>query len=402
MCSKDHRLYQCDAFKSKNPRERADFVKNNRLCFNFLSSKHHVKQCKSATRCRANSCGKPHHTLLHYEKEEKSDTSTPQKTCDNASNHCVSEKVNSQEVLLQVVPLRVTSMSGNTITTYGLLDSGSDVTMIDPSLALLLGMKGAPSKLCLSTVSDPAVKEHGLKVKFKLSSVDANEDEFIPVDSAWAIRDLAIPLKHTEVLKDVTRWPQLQYVPFAEVERKKVSVLIGTNIHEAFVPLEMRRGSRDEPFAIRSYIGWSVLGGACKGVLGNASNTNQVTNMDTVLDEQLQRFWKVESYGADMPTSKPMSVEDKRAMAIVDETLCKVDNHYKMGLLWKELHPQLPCNRPLAEARLGHLKNRLRQVQGGNERLRKEGIRSEAIKRRGSKRQWQDLVSTTPSGEQSQ
>ena len=79
MCSKDHRLYQCDAFKSKNPRERADFVKSNRLCFNCLSSKHHVKQCKSATRCRANSCGKPHHTLLHYEKEEKSDTSTPQK-----------------------------------------------------------------------------------------------------------------------------------------------------------------------------------------------------------------------------------------------------------------------------------------------------------------------------------
>ena len=42
------------------------------------------------------------------------------------------------------------------------------MTMIDPSLVLLLGMKGTPSKLCLSTVSDSAVEEHGLKVKFKM------------------------------------------------------------------------------------------------------------------------------------------------------------------------------------------------------------------------------------------
>ena len=231
--------------------------------------------------------------------------------------------------------------------------------MIDPSLVLLLGMKGTPSKLCLSTVSDSAVEEHGLKVKFKMSSVDAGEDEGILADSAWAIKDLSIPLKHTEVLKEGTSWPHLQQVPFPEVERKKISVLIGTNIHEAFVPLEVRRGSRDEPFAIRSCIGWSVLGGACKGVLGDAANINHVTTIDCVLDEQLQRFWKVESYGAEIVTSKPMSVEDKRAMAIVNETLCKDGNHYKMGLLWKELKPQLPYNRPLAEARMKHLKNRL-------------------------------------------
>lgn len=361
VCSKDHRLYQCDAFKAKSSRERTELVKNNRLCFNCLSSNHHVKQCKSTGRCRVSGCGKPHHTLLHYErKEEKSDSSNTQTTDVTKGNFSVSTKIASHEVLLQVVPLRVTSMSGNTLTTYGLLDSGSDITMIDPSLALLLGMKGNPSKLCLSTVSDPAVEESGLKVKFKISSVDAVNDKCISVDSAWAIRDLSIPLKHAEVLKDVTNWPHLQNVPFPEVERKKVSVLIGTNIHEAFVPLEVRRGSHDEPFAIRSCIGWSVLGGARKGIFGNAAHTNHVNSRDTELNDQLQRFWKLESYGAEM-TTRPMSVEDKKAMTIIDETLCRDGNHYKMGLLWKEPTPRLPHNRPLAEARIIHLKSRFKR-----------------------------------------
>lgn len=55
--------------------------------------------------------------------------------------------VSSCEVLLQVIPVRVNSKSGNQITTFGLLDSGSDITMIDPSLVKLLNIKGSPSKL---------------------------------------------------------------------------------------------------------------------------------------------------------------------------------------------------------------------------------------------------------------
>ncbi|XP_031575495.1 uncharacterized protein LOC116309086, partial [Actinia tenebrosa] len=54
-----------------------------------------------------------------------------------------------------------------------------------------------------------------------------------------------------------------------------------------------------------------------------------------------------------------MSVEDKRAMKVIEDTISKQDGHYQMGLLWKREKPQLPYNRPLAEARLRSLKGRL-------------------------------------------
>ena len=41
-----------------------------------------------------------------------------------------------------MVLIRVMSEAGNHITTYGLVDSGSDITMIDPSLVKLLNIIG--------------------------------------------------------------------------------------------------------------------------------------------------------------------------------------------------------------------------------------------------------------------
>ena len=51
-----------------------------------------------------------------------------------------------------------------------------------------------------------------------------------------------------------------------------------------------------------------------------------------------------------------MSVEDRKAMKIIETTMSKVDDHYQMGLLWKMDNPSLPFNRAASEVRLQHLK----------------------------------------------
>ena len=53
-----------------------------------------------------------------------------------------------------------------------------------------------------------------------------------------------------------------------------------------------------------------------------------------------------------------MSVEDHKALKIIENTISKVDGHYQIGLLWKQEDPSLPFNRIAAEARLHHLKRR--------------------------------------------
>lgn len=90
------------------------------------------------------------------------------------------------------------------------------------------------------------------EVSFKLAAIDKEEHKVVPVESAWVVKELTIPLKHTKIVNHVNQWPHLRDVPFPEVERKKISVLIGTNVSEEFIPLQVRRGKSNAPIAIRS------------------------------------------------------------------------------------------------------------------------------------------------------
>ena len=116
--------------------------------------------------------GKRHHTLLHFS------SSNPERNSAHRVNHIeniaihdvpvarpsqddppapssgctTTTMVRPSEVLLQIVPLKVIGNNGTAVTTYGLIDSGSDVTMIDPSLVEKLGIQGESSQHLLSAI----------------------------------------------------------------------------------------------------------------------------------------------------------------------------------------------------------------------------------------------------------
>ena len=138
-------------------------------------------------------------------------------------------------------------------------------------------------------------------IETTMSKVDDQEFREIAVRDAWAVQDLlTIPLRHLAVRTKRDLWPHLRQVAFPEVERNKVSVLIGTNVQEAFIPLEVKKGEPNEPFAIRSCLGWSILGGSLKCNKKDQFNLNHVSCEEISLSHQVEDFWRVESY----PTEK--------------------------------------------------------------------------------------------------
>ena len=98
------------------------------------------------------------------------------------------------------------------------------------------------------------------------------------------VQDLTIPLMHLAVRTKRYLWLHLCQVPLPGVERNKVSVLIGTNVQEAFIPLKVKKGVPNEPFEIRSGLGWSILGGSVK-----CSKKHQFNSLS-------HQVWRVESY----------------------------------------------------------------------------------------------------------
>ena len=148
-------------FKAKPVEERAEFVKKKWFFFNCINSvAHFSRSCKSSVRYRAPECGKPHHTLLHLPRpspernvvHQASNVETmviptvpmapPDGQNATSSTCATATAAESSEILLQIIPLKVIGNNGRSITTYSLVDSGSDVTMIDPSLIKQLEIQG--------------------------------------------------------------------------------------------------------------------------------------------------------------------------------------------------------------------------------------------------------------------
>ena len=80
-------------------------------------------------------------------------------------------------------------------------------------------------------------------------------------------------------------------------------------------------------------------------------NANRlVTTKNINLDQQLEKFWTIESYGTHtIESSKVMfNKEERRAFDTLEKTTVKNGNRYEVGLLWKNEERKLPYNRDLA------------------------------------------------------
>ena len=88
VCTKPHRLMDCDVFKAKSLDERKEYVKTEKLCFNCFSKGHSLKDCNSKYQCRVNNCNKKHHSLIHYETVSSNSLSIKEPLTNNNSDHC--------------------------------------------------------------------------------------------------------------------------------------------------------------------------------------------------------------------------------------------------------------------------------------------------------------------------
>ena len=151
-CGQAHPLYRCEAFKGKTPMERMSFVSSKKLCPNCLKgTEHSTDTCPSTFRCRVEGCGVFHHSLLHQTQPQQTPGNSALEDQAAGVDGTISMPVcatagseDSETVLLQVVPVRVVGSNGLAVTTYAMLDSGSEVALVDPSLVSSLGLCGRP------------------------------------------------------------------------------------------------------------------------------------------------------------------------------------------------------------------------------------------------------------------
>ncbi|THD18727.1 hypothetical protein D915_010661 [Fasciola hepatica] len=128
--------------------------------------------------------------LNQPELSESNRDQNPPKEDDTSVGHVMAgENTVSLRISFATLQVRLRSPSEE-VTVNGLLDSGSDTTIVDRSLVAKLGFRGKPEPLTIRTIDDDCVAK-GITVSFALLSL--NGQEVIEVRRAWVVENLFKP-----------------------------------------------------------------------------------------------------------------------------------------------------------------------------------------------------------------
>ncbi|CAH8639763.1 unnamed protein product, partial [Dicrocoelium dendriticum] len=344
-CGSDHATASCRSFLSLDVPSRWRLMKSRGGCFRCLGTGHRSATCQNGKDCNVPDCRGRHHPLLHSESR--------QVTSPTVANTCTATFTAQQQVCLGVVPVRIESQRG-LLETYALLDTGSNVTLVEEGLMEEAGIGVTPSRLEFTTMSGTSSIEAGY-VGFTLSSLDGTGS--ISVRQAYCLPRLPLEPIITPKRDLARQWPHLADIPFEEIRDSRIRILLGTNVPEAHWHLEQRLGERNHPFAVKTLLGWTLLGPVGEG--RTAIDSVQYCHISRpTVEEQLERLYNNDFSRVDVGDHAP-SVEDNAALSIAQNSVHLVNGHFEIGLPWRNSPVLMPNNYEIAFRRLQCLRKRL-------------------------------------------
>ncbi|XP_078357279.1 uncharacterized protein LOC144642164 [Oculina patagonica] len=375
MCTGKHWLPRCERFRKKSLQERQSFVDEKKLCSNCLNPGHFIRDCPKESFCRVQGCTGKHSTFLHPRSstgtstasaaterpnaEQDTSVESPPINVNSASNGYIKSSYSTASTSvtgLAIVPVRVKAKGQRRVVeTYAFLDSGSNTSFCTETLLEKLNFKGTRTKLSLTTLQGESEPIECSLVSLEAS--DLNESNKVQLPMVYSRSSLPIPSEAIAKQEDVDRWPYLKGVQIAHIDAE-IGLLIGSDVPEALQPKEMRPSENGGPFATLTVLGWVLNGPLGRSTTTKVSTVNFLQGTKT-LDEQFHDFCNQEFNDSSYESKTSMSLNDRKALNIMEETVQLQNGHYEMALPWKFYPPRLQNNRTLAERRLLQLKRRL-------------------------------------------
>ena len=395
LCHKPHELEHCEEFLKKSVTERKEYARAKGLCFACLARGHMTRQCEQKRKCRI--CKKPHVTALHlYEpvaprkdgqlEDSNGDdselaTSSCESVCHASGGNATS---NATSALIVPVWLHHKDDPERETQVYAVLDDQSDTCFVTDEVCEELGLKGPKVTLQLGTMhaveNINTMKINGLIV--------SRHDKLVKIDLPKSYTRDQIPARKEQIPRPETAqaWKHLRQIankipPY--YQDLKVGVLIGNNCVQAIKPREVIPGRPRDPYAIRTALGWGLIGAS----LPNSENEEEdkvihsecfrISTKEIGIEETPARCFIQQVHHKEVISpftvskmfergfsegerhSKALSQEDRRFLQNMKGGIhLTEDHHYEMPLPFRRDETKLPSNRKTAETRLHQLKRR--------------------------------------------
>ena len=332
VCEEEHHVIECPVLAKASVPERLELAKKARLCFSCLNRGHSKNDCRSKKKCeKSDSCPYFHHPLLH---------STPSPVA----------SILDKASMMPVIRARFRAPNGRVCEGNVLIDSGAGTTVIRKHFDL--GLNGKRERIDLAVVGGAKLEQpHSRLVNFWISALKGDQEFKI---EAHKIEKTILNVPELD-RKWLSSFPHLQDIEFNHVSGP-IDLILGVHYTHLHSEEEIRHGEEFQPVAKKTKLGWYVIG-------ANEEKSPELCSIHFVRKIDMEKFYQFETLGVqavNCPCPKSaLSLDEKRAMELMERS-CKLDdNRYVIGLPWKRDQNLLPDNRSLAETRLRSLEKSL-------------------------------------------
>ena len=143
------------------------------------------------------------------------------------------------------------------VETIALCDTGSTVCFLDQTLISLLKLKGKESVMSVAGI-------HGLsdiKTETVVANIGPSETNTEGEELTFCSHpNLSVGDKRYDFTKMKEKYTYLKNLPDIKVSMKDVKVILGQDVYHLIRPLEYKSGDRNEPWAVKTSLGWTVSG----------------------------------------------------------------------------------------------------------------------------------------------
>ncbi|XP_031350460.1 uncharacterized protein LOC116176128 [Photinus pyralis] len=359
LCAQSHALFACPVFKDKQPHERFEIAKNNRVCINCLSPGHAVSKCSSERNCR--SCSSRHHSLLHFPPRLSSPiaqtaTSSPQSSdqVTSCASSCSTSYSTRPPVLLGTIVLKIRDCFGNYHTARALLDTGSQTSYITTCLVNRLKLPKQANAIPISGLGNIAMNSSST-VTSEIRPIDSMsptfEFEFFLLDKICG------NLPNQSLNSDICLPRGIRLADSLWYQSRPVQLLLGADVYPFITrtSVDSAPRTRDYPFLLGTVFGQVILGPV---KLGHPQQVVQslLSVSEPPLEQIVEQFWDIEEIH-----SKPLvNAEEEFAESFFRKSLFRdVSGRFGVALPFKVANPTFDGSMGIADRRLRSLENRL-------------------------------------------
>ena len=265
---------------------------------------------------------------------------------------------------------------------YALLDDASDSTFIKSETLHDLGLKGPEVKLNLYTM----LGKEEICVEKICGLIVKRMDKRVEIELPKLYSRASIPFQGNQIPTPevVKKWPHLMNVanklqPYQS--GKDVRIFIGCNCPRAIKPREVVLGKGDDPYAVKTLLGWEIIGPItphqerqeaeeleptmCHRIMSCEIGSNTPTSLSFIskvqLKEEINPHAVKKMFETDFSernsSQEALWQEDRKFLSIVESGIhhCE-DGHCEMPLPLRVPAPMLPSNCEVALRRLIQLK----------------------------------------------